>query len=91
MTWIAPGRRLRRAPGAGTYCLADGRRFEGKFVDRYATRGTYVDKRGARFAVEMQYRTCFSAVAQAGDAAFKSKAPLQAAGPAAGCEGASPD
>ena len=64
----------------GTFCLADGRRFEGMFVDDYATLGAYTDERGARFTVEMRDRTYFSKVVELGDAAFKSKIPLQAVG-----------
>ena len=56
----------------------DGRRFEGVFVDWYPTLGSYTDGRGARFTVEMRNKTQFSEVVKLGDAAFKSKVPLQA-------------
>ncbi len=58
---------------AGSLCRADGRRFEGVFVDDYPTVGTYTDERGARFAVEMLAKTLFSEVVGLGDGAFRSK------------------
>ena len=71
---------------AGTHCLSDGRRFEGVFAIDYPTLGAYMDERGAQFKVEMQDKTYFSQVPQLGDAAFKSKAPLQAIAPAPGLQ-----
>ena len=56
---------------AATYSFPDGRRFEGEFVDDFATRGTYTDEGGARFTVEMRDKIH---VKELGDAAFKSKA-----------------
>ena len=67
------------AARAATFCLKDGRRFEGAYADGYPTAGTYTDERGARFAVEMMAATNFSEVATRGDGVFRSKTPLQVA------------
>jgi hypothetical protein len=64
-------------PRTGTGCLADGRRFEGEYLDDFPTLGTFTDVRGARFMVEMKEKTHVSRLKELGDGAFKSKVPLQ--------------
>ena len=49
-------------------------------MDNYPTLGAFTDERGAWFTVEMCEKTRLSQVVKLGDAAFKSKVPLQAVG-----------
>ena len=69
--WVGGGGAGGGGALAATYSFPDERRFEGEFVDDFATRGTYTDEGGARFTVEMRDKIH---VKELGDAAFKSKA-----------------
>ena len=57
---------------AGTMRL-DGLLFDGVFLDDYPTTGSYTDKSGGVFLVEMKECTHLSKVKELGDKAFKSK------------------
>jgi hypothetical protein len=67
----------RRGALAGVYSLPCGLRFDGAFAEWYPTLGTFTDAKGAQFTVNVKENTLFTQVEQLGDAAFKSKTPLE--------------